>query len=222
MNINNLEEKLGYTFKNKSLLRNALTHPSTYGRNKNHIFERLEFLGDRVLGLVIAEKLYEQFPKESEGDLAKRLAVLVSRETCYQIASKIGLDEFLVTHEQQLQNRHTSTLANATESLIGAIYLDNGLTPCQAFISRWWQELLLVAQTPPMDPKTILQEYVQKKGMPIPIYNLIKTSGPDHNPVFTVEVSIPNNPPQIGTGNSKKQAEQEAANALISFIRNLR
>lgn len=212
--IDSLEEKIGYKFKNQDLLKKALTHSSV--RHSGNVFERLEFLGDRVLGVVIAEYLYKNFQKESEGDLAKRLAVLVSKETCNQIGNLITLPDFLRLAGDRSTN--SAVLADAVEAMIAAIYLDGDLKAAGQFIVNYWKPFIEKNAAPPKDPKTTLQEWAQSKGLPIPLYKLVESSGPQHEPVFKVEVSIINHPSHYGVGNSKRIAEQAAANSLLASL----
>ncbi|MBY0281490.1 MAG: ribonuclease III [Alphaproteobacteria bacterium] len=212
--LNPLEEKIGYQFKDQTLLKSALTHSSV--RHSGNVFERLEFLGDRVLGVLIAEYLYKNFPKESEGDLAKRLAVLVSKETCNKVGHLIALSDFLKLIGDR--SPHSSVLADAVEALIAALYLDGGLDECRKFVIRCWKVFIEKNMIPPKDAKTTLQEWAQAKGLPIPVYKLIESSGPDHEPLFKVEVTIMNKPPYYGIGSSKRIAEQAAASDLLTSL----
>ncbi len=207
-----LQQKLGYTFQKESLLQAALTHSSVRSAGKN--FERLEFLGDRVLGLVICEILYHRFPKEREGDLAKRLASLVRREACESVAEILQLSGFLKTTAADLGKR-SAILGDAVEALLGALYLDGGLAPCTHLIKTFWKGLWDQTSTPPKDAKTQLQEWAQSQGKPIPVYQLVSVKGPDHAPTFEVKVSIDGYPEILTTGLSKRQAEQKAA---LSFL----
>ncbi len=210
-----LEEKIGYCFKSQKLIQSALTHSSV--RHKGKLFERLEFLGDRVLGLVIAELLYQRFPNEKEGDLAKRSAALVRREACDKVAKHLSLQEFLVSVSTDSISNN-SILANAMEALIGAMYLDGGLKPCHDFIKRYWQELLDEDVKPPKDAKSSLQEWAQSKGKPIPVYKVVECTGPGHSPFFRVAVFIESLAEVIGEGTSKRQAEQNAAKNLLESL----
>lgn len=212
--ISSLEEKINYKFKNQDFLKKALTHSSV--RHSGNAFERLEFLGDRVLGVVIAEYLYKHFQKENEGDLAKRLAVLVSKETCDQIGNLVTLPDFLKLAGDRSTN--SAVLADAVEAVIAAIYLDGGLKACSQFIINYWKPFIEKNTAPPKDPKTTLQEWAQSKGLAIPSYKLIESSGPQHEPLFKVEVSIMNHPPHFGVGNSKRIAEQAAATSLLASL----
>ena len=212
--LSSLEEEIGYRFHDQALLKNSLTHSSV--RHSGNLFERLEFLGDRVLGVVIAEHLYKHFPKESEGDLAKRLAVLVSKETCNAVGNLIALPDFLNLIGDR--NPNSAILADAVEALIAALYLDGGLDECRKFVICYWKVFIEKNMMPPKDSKTTLQEWAQGKGLPIPVYRLIEASGPDHEPLFKVEVSIMNKPPHYGVGNSKRIAEQAAASDLLASL----
>ncbi len=207
-----LEEKIGYCFKSKQLIQSALTHSSV--RHKGRLFERLEFLGDRVLGLVIADLLYKRFPKENEGDLAKRSAALVRREACDKVAKSLSLQDYLVLVSTEKVSNN-AILANAMEALIGAMYLDGGLIPCHQLIQKHWEDLLTEDAEPPKDAKSSLQEWAQRKGKPIPVYKIIDCTGPGHAPFFRVSVLIESLPEVIGEGASKRQAEQNAAKILL-------
>ncbi|MCX7337781.1 MAG: ribonuclease III [Alphaproteobacteria bacterium] len=217
-----LEQEIQYIFADKSLLQAALTHSSIYrkgARHKGSDFERLEFLGDRVLGIVIAEFLYQKYPKETEGDLAKRQAVLVSRDVCNRIAEIIDLRTHLLYTQAENFSINSAILANAMEALLGAIYLDRGLRPCQDFIIRLWQSLDLDNARPPRDAKTELQEWAQSKNRGVPIYKVLDCSGPDHSPIFRIAACVDKMPESIGSGASKRQAEQQAALNLLTLIK---
>jgi ribonuclease-3 len=212
-----LPEKLGYSFKDPALLEMALTHPSAVSSRKASSFERLEFLGDRVLGLVIAELLYQYYPNEKEGDLAKRLSALVCGDACHTIAKQLDLINHVKAGAGDLAAK-SAILADAMEALIGAIYMDSGLDAIKQIIKRFWMPLLEQSIMPPKDPKTTLQEWAQGKGKPIPNYTLIEHKGPDHSPVFTIEVFIKGIDKGIGVGSSKRQAEQAAAKSILEKI----
>jgi ribonuclease-3 len=212
-----LEEKIGYTFKRKILLEQALTPPLLQKHKYGKVFERLEFLGDRLLGLVIAEALYAYFPKATEGDLAKRLGHLTSREFCHRIAETLQLQEHINIAPQDLKG--TSVLANVIEALIAAIYSDCGsLETVQSFIHRFWQDAIEEVEDLAKDPKSTLQEWVQKRGMQLPLYSEIGRSGPDHSPEYKLEVSIDTGEKAIGLGKNKKIAERDAATNLLQII----
>jgi ribonuclease-3 len=217
---------LQHVFANHDLLKEALTHPSsTKARNSQKLdspnYERLEFLGDTVLGLVIAELLLELFPAEREGALAKRHAGLVCGETLTKIARTIGLGEYMVlsaSEEASGGRENDANLENTLEALLGALYLDGGLPAAKPFILRYWSDLARDMKEPPKDPKTHLQELVQSSGKPIPVYTMIANEGPDHAPVFTMEVQIEGYPPMQGTGTSKRLAEREAAARMLEIV----
>ena len=207
------ENTIGYVFHNKSWVDKALTHPSLQRSAKD--FERLEFLGDRVLGIVVAEWLYKAFPKDKEGHLAKRLASLVCRETCEAVAGTLRLSFFLYALESEKQD-HTTVMSDAVEALIGAMFLDGGLDPCQTFIRRFWQPLLHTTLDPPKDPKSKLQEWIQSLGKPIPTYHMVDMKGTQHTPVFYIDVCIEGWDPIQGEGRTKRLAERDAAKRFLA------
>ena len=212
------ETRFGHRFGNAENLNLALTHSST-GAGRN--YERLEFLGDRVLGLVMAELLYDVFPDEVEGDLAKRHAALVSGETLALIAEQIQLGEVLkLSHGERAGGgaKNENILADVMEALIGAIYLDAGLPPCKPVIASLWENVLHTMKEPPRDPKTGLQEWAQGRGLPLPKYDMIGRSGPDHAPVFTIAVTVEGFEPLSAEGPSRRAAEKSAATLLLNKI----
>lgn len=212
-----LEALLGHRFADASLLALALTHPSIHKTTNN---QRLEFLGDSVLGLVVATMLYEAFPAESEGELARRHAGLVRGETLVAIAKTIGLGAHLQLSASEIAagGRETdSNLEDAVESILGALYLDGGLAAGEGFIRRHWQAVLESVSTPPKDAKTTLQEWAQGRGLPLPAYTATAT-GPAHAPLFTVSVSVQGHKPATATAASKRAAEQVAAQALLDTL----
>lgn len=214
------EQKLDYTFKDQALLERALTHSSV--ASQRHLSnERLEFLGDRVLGLVVADMLLSEFPSEDEGALGYRFAALARRETLERVAENIGFEPFIhreLDPNEMSTRQKSGLLANACEAVIGAIYLDGGLTPAHEFIRSHWLSLLKEDLSPPKDAKTRLQEFAQGKSWPLPKYNIVGQTGPDHAPEFTVEVRIEKHAPAKGTGRSKREAEIAAATSLISLL----
>ncbi len=218
-NFPEIEKKIGYNFVNKTLLKHAII--SLKGDNLLKSFERLEFLGDRVLGLVIAEHLLNTFQAENEGDIAKRHAALVCQDALVKIAEKIELPQILTIKKEDIQARYNSYFSDMIESIIGAIYLDSDIKTAASFILEHWKDLCLESNQspPPSDPKTTLQEWVQSHSMPLPEYQLIETSGPDHEPTFCVQVNIEHYPPAKGKGRSKKQAEQDAASNFLNKIK---
>lgn len=213
-----LLDKIPHIFRDSSLLEKALTHPSTTRSQKVSDFERLEFLGDRVLGLIVAQMVYERYPTEKEGDLAKRFAALVCREACLEVAHQMGLSQHLKASLGET-SPHSAILADAIEALIGAIYLDGDLGAATTFIMAYWPPLLEKDITPPKDAKTVLQELAQSKNLGVvPIYEVLDHSGPAHTPTFTVHVTVEGLGEATGTGTSKRQAEQMAAKILLEEI----
>lgn len=223
--LHELAAKLGHTFARMELLESALTHPSlgaARGRKKSGVsaYERLEFLGDRVLGLVIAHWLYQLFPNSAEGDLAKRHAALVNRDALRVVAIKLDLDLYLrLIHGDQnvAPRQNLAAMSDATEAVIGAMYLDGGLAPAERFIKSYWDDVIHAAAAP-ADPKTVLQEWAQGHGLPLPTYTIVDRQGPAHAPVFTIEVSLQGHDPIRRTGPSKREAEKDAAQALYKEI----
>ncbi|HEX2114047.1 MAG TPA: ribonuclease III [Alphaproteobacteria bacterium] len=220
-----LERTLGHRFADRALLQAALRHsslaPGTKTRKQGDHFERLEFLGDRVVGLAVADLLLARFPRESEGDLARRHAALVSRGTLAELAEQIelGAQLHLTRGEDETGGRTKPTvLADALEALVGAIYRDGGLEPARAFVARLYETKLGDSGRPPRDPKTALQEWAQSKGLPLPTYRILRTEGPPHQPRFQVEVSVKGREPVIAQGASKQAAERAAAAALLQAI----
>ncbi|MDH5559141.1 MAG: ribonuclease III [Alphaproteobacteria bacterium] len=215
-----LTDILEYEFNDLELARVALTHRSAVGRGEA-TYERLEFLGDRVLALVISDLLYEHYPREEEGALAKRLVALVRRETLTEIALKLGLGPLITLskgEEDAGGRENPAILADVCEALIGAIHRDGGLDSARRFIERHWRDLMTAEKTPPKDAKTSLQEWAQGKGYNLPEYRTVDRSGPDHAPCFTIEVSVANFPPERGQGATKRIAEQAAAELLLSRL----
>ncbi len=218
--IEELQQKLEYKFKDSTLLQMALTHSST-GEVDN--YERLEFLGDRVLGLVIASLLFRRFPDEKEGDMAKRLASLVQGQTIADISHGISLGEFILFSEAEAasggaQNDHI--LADVFEAVIGAIYLDGGFEECKKLIEKHWQDVLHTMRRPPQHPKTAIQEWAQSMGLPLPVYDIVGQSGPDHAPEFEVRLTIKGHSPIYAKGRSRAEAEKQAASDFMAGIRN--
>lgn len=201
------EDIIGYSFQNKKMLTDALT--LAHG-SKCASYERLEFLGDRVLGLIIADLLLEHYKKENEGDIAKRFTALVREETLAAVARKIGIPKYLITHENELRE-NDSILADVFEAITGALYRDKGLAAAKSFIQPLFEDLITQKLEPPVDPKTALQEWAHRHKLPLPLYKVLSKTGPDHAPLFIVEVEIKGYPALDGKGHSKKYAEQAAA-----------
>lgn len=213
-----LDQVLGHRFADGSLLNEALRHPSVVGRRS---YQRLEFLGDRVLGTVIAEALLRAFPDAPEGDLAVRLNELVRRETLASVAGDIGLAPYVTMSagEERTGGREKpAILADICESLIGALYLDGGLAAAKAFVMRHWEDRLQSASSAGKDAKTQLQEWAQARGLPPPVYSDVACEGPPHDPVFTVEVSFDADRRCQAKGGSKRTAEQRAARLLLDQV----
>ena len=217
-----LESRLGHAFADRTRLVQALTHASVRTAKKPAPDnERLEFLGDRVLGLVIAEVICEQFPEASEGDLARRFNRLVRRETCAAVATEVGLGPHLVmsVSEQGSGGRAKGNiLADACEALLGALYLDAGFEKTRDVMRALWSDQIDRAIAVRADPKTALQEWAQSLGPDLPLYKEVKRAGPQHAPSFTTEVKIKGQPPASGTGPNKRQAEQAAAKAMLETL----
>lgn len=207
---------LNYQFEDIKLLEMALVHPSLKRKRRSFDFERLEFLGDRILGLVIAEQLFVHFNHESEGDLAKRLAVLVSRDACLEAARTLNFEEIY----DQLgveEGAKGTILADAMEAAIGAVYLDGGLEAAKNLINKVWLPKITSTKLPPKDHKSSLQEWSQKLGFGVPEYIVLEMSGPAHAPHFIVEAKIQNHAAKA-EGASKRVAEQEAAKLLLEKV----
>jgi len=212
--INKIEKFLKIKFKNKSYLISALTHKSA---NQKYNNEKLEYLGDRVIGLVISKRLFDLYPNEAEGDLDKRFAILVKKKTCCDIAWSLGLQNFIITanKKNKIDRNDEKILSDSCEALIGAIYIDRGFEFVKSFILRIWKRYLDKSSVTILDPKTRLQEHSLKKFKKLPLYRLISSSGPRHNPIYKISVSIIGSNKYVGSGNSKQQAEQDGAKKLL-------
>ena len=215
-----LEKKIKINFKNKNLLIKSLTHKSYDKENNN---EKLEFLGDRVLGLIIAKKLLEIYPDEKEGILDKKFASLVNKKTCLEIAKKLELNNYILTFN--LGNKKTliedKVLSDSCEALIGAIYLDKGFQTVEKIILNLWSDKIKDSAVTQVDAKTKLQEFSLKKFKKLPIYKLISNTGPRHKPLFKVAVKLIDTKFFTAQGNSKKDAEQNAAIICLQNIKNI-
>jgi ribonuclease-3 len=222
-NLKDFQTYIGYQFANVALLSEPLTHSSAaYGQQDIANYERLEFLGDRVLGLAISEHLYQTLPCAVEGELAVRFNRLVRKETCAAVAQTIDVGPYIILGESEATaggRRKNTILADVCEALLGAIFLDGGWNAVKPFILEQWTDQVRQELARPVgekDPKTALQEWVQGSGgAKLPRYVLTATSGPDHAPSFTYEVRVEGLPPESGTGSSRKIAEQAAAAALL-------
>ena len=218
--IAHVENTIGYTFTDKTLIGFAITHVSSHeGINQFGNNERLEFLGDRVLGLLTAHALYQDTHTHNEGEMARILNNLVNKKTCAQIARKIDLGSALILSASETRNNgHTknSILGDACEALLGALYIDGGLKAPYDFYEKFWlEEVSLQIENPLKDPKTALQEKVHLEKLPVPIYEVIEQEGPAHRPIFVVEVTVEGFGAAQGTGKSKKVAETYAAQHLL-------
>src|SRR6202161_971747 len=216
-----LEERIGYRFKDIALLDSALSPISALkgARNRAASYQRLEFLGDHVLGLVISDMLFRAFPKADEGELSRRLAELVRKETCAEIARTIDLGAAIRVGSSEANagaRKRPAILADVCEAVIGAVYVDGGDKAAEALIDRLWQVRMSATAQPLRDPKTVLQEWAQARGLPTPVYREVARSRPDHNPEFRVAVQLPTSGPTEGVARSKRAAEQAAAAAMLA------
>jgi len=217
--IETLLVRLDHDFADPSKLEAALTHSSS---RADYNYERLEFLGDRVLGLVMAHLLFETFPDESEGDLAKRHAVLVQGSIIAEVAKSINLGASMILSDAERAtggDKNDNILADVMEAVLGAIYLDAGMDVSERIIKDLWGERVLVMTEPPQDPKTELQEWAQKRGLPLPLYSVVGREGPDHAPVFKIEVMVEGYAPKIAEGLSRRSAEKSAADDLLEYLK---
>lgn len=215
-----LQDILGHSFTKTELLARALVHASIV-EERGESNERLEFLGDRVLGLAVAEILFARYGGEDEGKLARRFAGLTSRDALVRVADQIALARFIqVQHgdSETAKRSEASVAADTLEAVLGALYLDGGLEPAKRFIAQRWEPLMEEDLAPPKDAKTGLQEWAQGRGLGLPAYELVKREGPDHAPTFTVSVAIKGQGATTGTGRSRRGAEQDAAGALLKQV----
>lgn len=210
-----LEKNLGYCFKNKKLLSQALTHRS-YSNDITQNYERLEFLGDRVLGVAMAHLLYNLFPSEPEGDLSPRFTRLVRKETVAEVALELGLDKYIKVDNPELC-RNENVLCDVAEAVIGAICIEAGFTTAIKFVDKHWRHLINKSSEPVKDNKTLLQEITHHLKLGTPEYHLLKKEGSEHEPYFHIEAVI-GKYSSIGFGKNKKIAEQDAAAKLIAVL----
>lgn len=216
-----LQQRIGYSFRDSGLLKLALTHPSVAKEQSN---QRLEFLGDTILGAIVARILYDLYPHEQEGDLARRHAALVRGETLTAVAREIDLGTALHIGASEIQSQgreNASNLEDALEALIGALYLDGGMDAAESFIAPRWTGMARKVATAPKDAKTALQEWAQARGLPVPGYQLVETTGLAHAPEFTIAVSVQGFPPVQAKAASKRIAEQTAAGMLLEQLNHL-
>ena len=216
-NIKTLENKIKINFKNKNLLLQSLTHKSF---NEFHNNEKLEFLGDRVIGLVISKKLLNLYPEENEGIIDKKFSNLVNKKTCGEIGRQINLKEYIKIGNsfKNFKSSNEKILGDCCEALIGAIYLDQGFSIVEKFILKNWESFIKKSIITEIDPKTRLQEYSLKKFKKLPVYKTFKPAGPNHNLIFKVQVHISNSKKFYGVGKSKKLAQKNAAFKLIKSL----
>jgi len=220
MKVDDIEKTLKIKFKNRDLLLQSLTHKS-YDKHLNN--EKLEFLGDRVLGFVIAKKLLELYPDEKEGILDKKLASLVNKKKCYDVGKFLKLNKVVKTNNSAKNNNNIESkiISDACEAIIGAIFLEHGINVAEKTILNLWSKDLKNSVETQIDAKTRLQEYSLKEFKVLPVYKLIESKGPNHKPTFKIQVKIKNTQTELGHGSSKKIAEQNAAKKLIDKINNL-
>ena len=213
-----LEETIKYKFNSKNLLKRCLTHKS-YNENLNN--EKLEFLGDRVLGLVISKNLLIKYPNEKEGVIDKKYANLVNKKKCAEIANTLNLKKYMLLGSNYKKNDHKNEKisGDCLEAIIGAIFVDGSLKDAENFILNYWQDSLEKSDQTIIDSKTKLQEYCLKKFKILPTYTLEKKSGPHHKPIFKIIVKIPNSKKMIASGSSKKNAQQNAAKKLLDELK---
>ncbi|WP_421694877.1 ribonuclease III [Aestuariivirga sp.] len=211
-----ISERLGYRFSNEDLLVEALTHGSTQAHKGD--YQRLEFLGDRVLGLVIAEYLFRTYPGHGEGELTAIHSALVRGESCAEAGDTVGLSELVIigTGERAKgMNLNRTLLGDAMEALVAAIYLDGGFEQARAFVLKAWDGLLRHPRVTVKDAKTFLQEWALARALPIPAYKVVSREGPEHEPVFAVSVDVKGKDPALGTAKSKRGAEMDAADQFL-------
>jgi len=217
-----LEGRIGYKFADKALLERALTHISALsGGSRTNSYQRLEFLGDHVLGLVISDMLYRMYPRANEGELSRRLSDLVRKETCAEVARAMDIGPALKlgSSESNAGGRLRATiLGDACEALVGAVFIDGGYKAAEKLVDLFWKERMQKSLRALRDPKTMLQEWAQARGLPTPAYQEVARTGPHHKPKFSVTVVLPNRPPAEGIGNSKRAAEQAAAAAMLGQV----
>ena len=214
--LNNLQKKINIKFKNVNYLKKSITHKSYDSLNN---YEKLEFLGDRILGFVISKKLIELYPNEKEGVLDKKLASLVNKNQCLEVAKIIGLEKFILVGNKSTKSKvENKIIADSIEALIGGIYYDKGFEVSERFILNMWINFINLSELTIIDSKTKLQEYSLKKFKLLPIYKLVSSTGPKHRPKFIVSVRTKGTKLFEGTGDSKKNAQQNAAKKLLENI----
>tara|TARA_B100000508_G_C11445402_1_gene271097 strand:+ start:550 stop:1242 length:693 start_codon:yes stop_codon:yes gene_type:complete len=214
-----IEEVIGYQFQDRNLLERALTHSST---GDEYNYQRLEFLGDRVVGLVIADALFQKFRGENEGGLAKRHTALVQGSTLAVIGQAHGLNEFIQFSDAEKDaggHQNENIIGDVVESLLGAIYIDGGYKPAQKVILRLWGDNIETLEKAPQDPKTELQEWVQARQLPLPAYEIISKEGPDHSPMFTIQLTVRGYDVITDQGPSRRQTEKTVARKMLKILK---
>jgi ribonuclease-3 len=214
-----VEEVIGYKFQDRHFLERALTHSST---GDEYNYQRLEFLGDRVVGLVMADALFKKFRSENEGGLAKRHTALVQGSTLAVIGQAHGLNEFILFSDAEKDaggSQNENIIGDVVESLLGAIYIDGGYQAAQEVILRLWGDNIETLEKAPQDPKTELQEWVQARQLPLPNYEIILKEGPDHSPVFTIQLTVLGYDPVTDKGASRRQTEKTAARKMLKILK---
>ncbi|MCP4384866.1 MAG: ribonuclease III [Hyphomicrobiales bacterium] len=212
-----LQRRLGHSFADRTLLERALTHASAVGSD-GATYQRLEFLGDRVLGLVVAEMLIDRFPDAAEGELARRLTALVRNESCAAVALELDLGTAMRLGSGEAQSggrKKAAILGDVCEAVIGALHLDGGIEVVRRFIAEHWGQRMVAWTGPLRDAKTTLQEWAQGRGLGTPMYEIVDRAGPDHAPRFVIEVRAPGLRPASGSGGNRREAEQNAATAML-------
>tara|TARA_Y100000590_G_scaffold188972_1_gene215300 strand:+ start:1582 stop:2250 length:669 start_codon:yes stop_codon:yes gene_type:complete len=215
IDINKFQKDLRIKFKDKSLLTKALTHKSADQKNNN---EKLEFLGDRVIGLILSKKLFDLYPNEDEGVLDKRFANLVNRKICCEIGWSIGIHKYILigNSKKKINKKDEKIISDCCEALIAAIYIDQGFNFVKEFVLKIWKKNITKSSITILDSKTKLQEYSLKRFKKLPLYRLVSSQGPRHNPIYKVSVSIIGSKQFVGVGSSKQQAEQDGATKLLN------
>ena len=208
---------LKISFKDKTLIESALTHKSANQKNNN---EKLEFLGDRVIGLVLSKKLFDLYPNETEGVLDKKFATLVKKKTCSDVAWNLGLQNLIITgsHKVKITKKDEKILSDCCEAVIGAIFIDKGFDFVKKFILNAWKTNIEKSDITILDSKTKLQEYSLKRFKKLPFYRFVNSTGPRHNPLYKISVSITGSKSFVGTGRSKQEAEQDGAHKLLNNL----
>jgi ribonuclease III len=214
INFSKFEKDINFKFKDKNLIISALTHKSS---NQKYNNEKLEFLGDRVIGLALSKKLFDLYPKETEGILDKRFASLVNRKTCCEIAWSLNIQNHVVmgNNKKKITKSDEKILSDCCEAVIGAIYIDRGFETVKNYIIKVWKKFIDKSGVTILDPKTKLQEFSLKKYKKLPIYRVINFTGPKHNPIYKISVSIEDSKDYIGSGSSKQIAQLDAAAKLL-------